>query len=179
MRVTLVDFIGSAEAWGTEKGAEVFGALNKELLNVSQGIVVSISYRGLQRSDASFQREAVVELLRKYRPRLCFVATELKDKDVLANLELALQRYQLCLLLNDRGSLRILGKQPNKELSDTWRFVEKAGRVTTPRLADALDLETATASSRLSTLWKAGLLKRTEGAASTGGREFLYEPLLS
>lgn len=177
MRIRLADVIGSSEAWGTEKGADVFSALNKLLLNVSQGTVISLSYKGLHRSDASFQREAVVELLRKYRPRLAFIVTDLRDKDVRANLDLALARYQQLLLSVGEAETEILGRQLNEELSKTWALVRRLGDTTTPQLAASLRLETATASSRLSTLWKSGLLTRIEAASRSGGREFVYSAI--
>jgi predicted transcriptional regulator len=36
------------------------------------------------------------------------------------------------------------------------------------------ELESSTASARLSALWKAGLVDRAQGAAPSGGKEYKY-----
>src|SRR2546427_9765456 len=110
--LVLRTLVGSPEAWGTELGAKVFAQVNLQLINVGQGGLVWIDYRGLERSDASFQREAVVETVRKHRPRLLFGAINLLDPDIRANLEIALERRtESLVLLEEGGSPRVVGKR--------------------------------------------------------------------
>jgi hypothetical protein len=175
--IKLVELVGHSDAWGTELGAKVFGELNQVLLPLNQNSRVVMDYHGLNRSDASFQREAVVETLRKHRPRLLFVATHLEDPDLRANLELALEKRGDVLLVRERdGHLSVLGKQLPIEHRGTLAIVTQTrGEFTSGRLTTKpYNLEPSTASARLTALWRAGLIERVQGAAAGGGREYRY-----
>lgn len=173
--VMLREFFGGTDAWGTELGATVFGEINVQLMGLSEGALVPVDYTGLERSDASFQREAVVETLRKHRPRLLFVAVNLIDPDVRANLELALEKRGDCLVSRQGQRLEILGKRLSREHRDTLEAVWAAGEV---RSSDLEVAKLSTAASRLASLWRAGLIERVEGSASSGGREHTYYPIV-
>ena len=56
------------DAWGTSAGINVFSILNAELARITDSTVVVLDYSGIERTDVSFQREAVVETVRKHRP---------------------------------------------------------------------------------------------------------------
>ena len=175
---------GRTEAWGTDLGARVFGAMNLELMGLGEGTLIRLDYAGLERTDVSFQREAVVETLRKYRPRLLFVIVNLRDQDIQTNLEHALERRSESVLAREPAGLRVLGKKPSEEQEATLRRVWELGEATSAMLVrDAAERgqgkeeKLSTASSRLTALWKAGLLERVEGTAVSGGREHRYYPI--
>jgi len=172
----LVKYIGRSEAWGTDLGARVFSQLNTELISRSEGTLVLIDYDGLERSDVSFQREAVVETLRKHRPRLLFVAVNLEDPDLLTNLELALEkRGEFLLVRRGNGEVRVIGKRLPEEQKRTLETVWKAGEATSAQLVKTAPRgKLSTAASRLMALWRAGLVERVEGTAPSGGREHRY-----
>lgn len=173
-RLDLAEYVGRSEAWGTELGAVVFSKINLVLIGLSEGALVLLDYGGLERSDASFQREAVVETLRKHRPRVLFIALNLTDSDVAANLELALEKRGDCLLLRtDRGGPSVIGRRLTAEQAETLKVVRAKGSVTSSDLSGD-DLNLSTASSRLAGLWKAGLIERVEGTSPSGGREHRY-----
>jgi hypothetical protein len=175
--VRLFDLIGSSDAWGTEFGAKIFAQINSLLLPLNEGTLIVIDYAGIHRSDASFQREAIIETLRKHRPRLLFVASHLYDPDLRANLELALQKRGDVLLLRERdGQRTILGKRLPLEHQGTLAVVDQArGEFTSGRLTlKPYNLGPSTASARLTALWKTGLVERVEGAAPGGGKEYRY-----
>lgn len=171
------ELAGGSDAWGTEFGASVFNQLNVRLLGVDDGTLVRLDYRGLDRSDVSFQREAVVETLRKHRPRLLFIATNLTDPDLRDNLSLALERRGEWLLVREpgRNAPSLLGRRLADEQQATLEKVWKRGEVASSDLATTAKLSTA--SSRLALLWKAGLIERVEGTAASGGREHKYYPI--
>jgi hypothetical protein len=167
------------DAWGTELGARVFAELNLRLLNLSEGTVALFDYAGLERSDVSFQREAVVETLRKHRPRIVFLVVHLEDRDVRENLELALERRGECLLLRAEGQPVVLGKRLSRELETTLKVVWESVEITSALLKQHMPgTELSTASSRLTALWKAGLIRRVEGTSVSGGREHRYYPIV-
>ena len=175
----LADVTGRPDAWGTEFGAMIFARINTQLLSVSEGTLVLIDYTHLKHSDVSFQREAVVETLRKHRPRLLFVAVALADADLRENLALALERRGEWLIFRDsNGTPSVLGKRLTAEHAATLERVWTDGCVMSSDLTDDGELKLSTASSRLSWLWKAGLIERVEGSSSKGGREHRYFPII-
>jgi hypothetical protein len=168
--------IAGPEAWGTARGAEVYSKLNAELLPYPDGTLVVIDFSAVSRSDVSFLREAVVETVRKHRPRLLFIADNLSDPDVRANLEAALSwRGESLLSRQSKGSPLVLGRQLPKEHEITLRALEPHEEFTSGMLTSKpFSLESSTASARLSALWKAGLVERVAGTAPSGGREYKY-----
>ncbi len=125
--VRLRDFVGDAAAWGTELGIQVFARINKDLAGLNQGSLVVVDYDGLERSDSSFQREAVVETLRKHRPRLLFVTVNLNDPDMKTNLELALEKRAECLVVRSSTGVALIGKPLAGELMDTLKLASRVG----------------------------------------------------
>lgn len=174
---------GRSEAWGTDLGARVFGTLNLRLMGLGEGTLVPVDYAGLERTDVSFQREAVVETVRKHRPRLLFVVVNLVDQDVRTNLEHALDRRgDSVIALEPDGGRKVLGKKLSEEQQATLERVWELGEATSALFVreaaeTGRDEKLSTASSRLTALWKAGLLERVEGSAATGGREHRYYPI--
>lgn len=172
----LVEVTGRPDAWGTEFGAAVFSRTNLRLLGLGEGTLVPLDYEGLQHSDVSFQREAIVETLRKHRPRLLFVVVNLSDPDLRENLALALERRGECLVCREQEGLpTVLGRHLTPEHAATLERVWADGCLVS---SDLEDVKLSTASSRLSWLWKAGLVERVEGTSSKGGREHRYYPIL-
>ena len=174
---------GRDDAWGTDLGARIFGTLNVELMGLGEGTVIRLNYEGLTRTDVSFQREAVVETLRKYRPRLLFVITGLTDPDIRTNLEHALERRGEAVILRNDNGPEVVGKRLSPEQQHTLERVWAVGEVTSAQLVRELaehegrEEKLSTASSRLTALWKAGLIERVEGTAISGGREHRYYPI--
>ena len=167
------------DAWGTSAGINVFSILNAELARLTDGTVVVLDYSGIERTDVSFQREGVVETVKRHRPRLLFIASNVGDEDVLANLGAALEARGETLLVRNRGGLpRILGRRLAKEHEDTlWAVHEHPGFTSTQLTVPPYGLEGSAASARLTALWKAGLLSRIQGASPSGGREYRYHPI--
>jgi len=177
-RLHLVQVIGRPDAWGTEFGAAVFSRINLQLLGVGEGTLVLLDFTELEHSDVSFQREAVVETLRKHRPRLLFVAVGLTDPDMRENLALALERRGEWLICREeRGAPTVIGRRLAPEHMATLERVWKDDCIMSSDLAEGGEVKLSTASSRLTWLWRAGLVEREEGSSPTGGREHRYYPV--
>ena len=177
--VKLAQVARGIEAWGTAAGARAFASLNEQLRKAGTGTLVVLDYHGIVRTDVSYQREAIVETLRKHRPRLIFIAQHFADEDVLANLSVALEASGERMLVRDppRGP-RIVGRQLGSEHLATLGLVQLHPGFTSAQLTGPPHgLESSTASARLTALWKAGLLGRTQGAAPSGGVEYRYYPI--
>lgn len=178
--LALAQYVEGGEAWGTQLGARVFGELNTILVSLDEGATVQFDYGGLKRSDVSFQREAVVETLRKHRPRICFIAVNLVDPDIRLNLSFALEKYEESLLVAEAsGESSVVGRRLTPEQQNVLELVRASGELTSTRLTDPpLLLKPSTASNQLTMLWRAGLIRRVEGAAASGGREYRYYPVV-
>src|SRR6516225_4444458 len=90
VRLRLADFIGGEpEAWGNDRGREVFTQLLAEVERHPGALVFEISLAGIRRTDASFPRESVVELARRFRKQFAFVVTDATNEDLLFNWDAA------------------------------------------------------------------------------------------
>ncbi|MDE0356373.1 MAG: hypothetical protein OXN92_01335 [Gammaproteobacteria bacterium] len=169
----------SPDAWGTSAGIDVFLRLHAELARLPDRTLVVLDYSRIVRSDISFQREAVVETVRRHRPRLLFVASNVGNEDVLANLAAALEaRGEILLVRVQEGRLRIVGRRLATEHEDTLLAIQEHHQFTSTQLTlPPHGLEGSTASARLTALWKAGLIGRIRGASTSGGREYRYYPI--
>ena len=169
----------SPDAWGTSAGIDVFLRLHAELARLPDRTVVVLDYSGIVRTDVSFQREAVVETVRRHRPRLLFIASYVGSEDVLANLAAALEaRGEILLVRVQEGQPRVLGRRLAKEHEDTLSTIQEHHQFTSTQLTvPPYGLEGSTASARLTALWKAGLIGRIEAASPSGGREYRYYPI--
>lgn len=171
--------LASPRAWGTAAGAAAFAKANQCLLPLPDRTLVAIDFTGIERADVSFLREAVVEVVRKHRPRLLFIVAELVDADVRANLESALAlRGEALLIRRMRGAPIVAGKQLPREHELTLRTLQEHEEFTSAMLtARPFALESSTASARLTALWNAGLVDRAVGVAPSGGKEYKYSPI--
>ena len=179
--VDLAAIVGSPEAWGTTAGVRAFTAIAQILNHLRASTPVILDYSGLIRADMSFQLEAIVETLRRHRPGLLFLADHVRDADVLANLEAALEVRGERLLIREEGDdpPRVIGRPLSEEHTLTLGVVQQHPGFTSSKLTlDPFGLESSTASARLTFLWKAGLLARMDGTAPSGGREYRYYPIL-
>jgi len=171
--------LASSHAWGAAAGAAAFTKANQHLLPLPDRTLVVIDFTSIERADVSFLREAVVELVRKHRPRLLFIVADLADPDVQANLESALAlRGEALLIRRLRGAPFVIGKQLPREHELTLRTLQEHAEFTSAMLtARPFALESSTASARLSALWNAGLVDRAVGVAPSGGKEYKYSPI--
>lgn len=170
---------GGGDLWGTEEGIRAFQRFDRLALTFPQGTVVALDCTAVVRSDVSFMRKAIVELLRRHRPRLGFIAVGVADSDVRSNLEAALvARGERLLIRCEQDTTEALGKPLPAEYQQTLRYADDAGEMTSAVLTQPpFNLGASTASARLATLWKAGLLMRHSAVAISGGKEYRYHAL--
>lgn len=171
--IRLADLLAGRDAWGTDHGAKIFAEINLRLLNEREGTLALIDFADVKWSDVSFQREAVVETLRKHRPGILFIVINLTDPDLRENLEMALERKGESLLLRDAEGISVIGRGLTMDQLGTLQQIWSLGEVTSSMLATGR-VKLSTISSRLAWLWKAGLVERVEGTSPTGGREHSY-----
>jgi hypothetical protein len=176
VRLRLADFIGGEpEAWGNDRGREVFAQLLGEVERQPGALVFEISLEGVRRTDASFPRESVVELARRFRKQFAFVVTDATNEDLLFNWDAAaIKKEQPLFVKGAGGSSRILGPQLSSAKGRLLEYVMKHKKVRTAQVAGDLLLKISNASTQLRDLWEMGYVLRREEVADTGGVEFVY-----
>lgn len=172
----LADFInGEPEAWGNDRGREVFVQMLSEVERHPGVLVFEISLAGIRRTDASFPRESVVELARRFRKQFAFVVTDATNEDLLFNWDAAaVKKEQPLFVKADDGSWTMLGPQLSSSKDRLLKYVMKNKKVRTAQVAADLYLKISNASTQLRDLWEMGYVLRREEVADSGGVEFVY-----
>jgi hypothetical protein len=102
------------------------------------------------------------------------------NSDVMRNLGMALisraaeTHVRNCIVLthDHNGQFALIGKR-EQHVFETWTWLQQCPSLTTPVLADKLNLLPSAASTRLKWLFDLGLCLRTE-ERSEAGRQFVY-----
>ena len=162
-------------------GQSAFPILEQALEEVPPGQILALIFAGISVMDTSFAEETVIELASRliqesYGDRL--VLLDQPTPATIDNIEggIARLKAKLALLIREGAKMRVIGHiEPN--LIETWHLVSERGELTARMLADALELEINTASTRLHKLYKARLLLRREEITSEGRQHIYALPL--
>ena len=175
VRLRLADYLGaSKEGWGNEQGREVYAMLLRAVEQHPSARVFEISLEGVKRTDASFPRESVVELARRFRKQLGFVISDVAHDDLLFNWFVAADKKQQPLFVKGKSGWDLIGGELSPAKKSLLDYVMANKAVRTSEVAADLGLKTTNASTQLKDLWEMGYVLRHEEAADTGGVEFVY-----
>lgn len=107
-----------------------------------------------------------------------FLLLDELDESNIENIEVALERKDLCLLGRKNGhqNWEEIGKL-DPYLANVLDIIKNETELTAKELADELDLEHNTASTRLGNLHNIRLVVRQHGPIEEGGRQFVYQTL--
>ena len=172
--IRLRQFMSGPDGWGHEQGRDVHAKLLKELEANPGRTVIRVSLKEVQRTDASFPRESVVELARRFRGHKGFCLVDLGDEDLLENWDAAALRREQPLICWRDETYRILGPNPSSGNAAILELVMKKGSLTASAAARALDLKLTNASMKLKQLLDQGFVLRKEETAPSGGVEYTY-----
>lgn len=172
--VKLVDLTKSSDGWGNARGKEVGALLENFIKKHPETDVFKLSFHGIERTDASFSREAIVEIASRFRPRHAITIVDLDDDDLIENLEVAAVKKEQPLFMWHNDSWKLLGKSPTKGNIDLLNYILTVAEATTSAAAAALDLKLTNVSTKLKQLWESGYIMRREEMAPSGGIEFIY-----
>lgn len=178
--IRLRNLISSPDAWGHEEGREVFLKLLRIVETSPDRKIFRISLEGVKRTDASFPRESVMELAKRFRGTKGFCLTDIDSQDLLDNWDMAAMKKGQPLLVwdNETGnSYRIIGPSPSRGTKEVFEYVVSVSRATAVSCAKALGLKLTNASSKLKFLCEHGFLLRRDETASSGGIEYDYFPI--
>jgi hypothetical protein len=172
--IKLVDLTKNPDGWGNARGKEVGALLENYIQRHPTTDIFKVSFDRIQRTDASFSRESVVEIASRFRTKHAITIVDLDDDDLIENLEMAAVKKEQPLFLWQDDSWRLLGPSPTKGNTDLLNFILSAAEATASTAASALDLKLTNASTKLKQLWESGYIMRREELAPSGGIEFIY-----
>lgn len=166
---------GEVVAWGRPQGRAVFEKLVSFVEGHPAQALFKLSMEGVERIEASFASEAIVELVRRYLGIKGICLTELSNEENRFNIDLAASRMNVPIAVWNGRAVDIIGSRPS---SGTREALEFALSRTESRAADFVGVNPkvsiANASTKFKQLWEQGFLMRSESAADSGGVEFLY-----
>ncbi|SRR6266487_1795002 len=174
MDIRLRNLMQGPCGWGHIQGSQVGEAL-QACINTRTTPIIRLSLKGVEQTDITFVRSAVIELAARLRGHLGFCLTDASASDVVENWDAAALKYEQPLFAwrTDRTYL-LLGAQPNVGLREVLAYVLSVPVARTCEVATALHLKIPNASNKLKHLWQEGYILRREISASSGGVEYEY-----
>lgn len=189
-------------------GRKVQEALDGQLRKLPAGGVLIIDFDDVEMMDYSFADEALGAIFarmsaKEYPNRYVILSTgdgELSEA-LLENVEVALARREVAALVLPQDELespgtkikdarpgtirdgrannwRVVGTLP-QHLVDTLRAVMEKQQVTVRELADALQIDSATAcNNRIAKLYQLRLVRREAAIVPEGGRQYFYSAVV-
>lgn len=172
--IRLREFMERDDGWGNEEGREVHQKLLRAVEGDAGKIVFRVSLAGIRRTDASFARESVIELARRYRGQKGFCLSDVPNQDLLDNWDAAAQRRQQPLTVWRGDRPEIIGPAPSRGNKAALAYVLSVCETTAAAMAKALNLKLTNASSKLKQLLDEGFILRRDEISPTGGVEYHY-----
>lgn len=170
---------GSKDLVTRPSGENIRRRIERDMEKEPGGAVIGLDFSKIGIIDYSCADEIVAKLVSR------LLSGEYGDKYLLLtglnenqkeNIEVALERKDLAVVVEMRDGTRALIGSLNNYLKETLQFIEKKGEATANEFAQALKLPANTSGTRLLNLHKKRLVKRVEEMRSDG-RVWVYELL--
>lgn len=174
MLLKLKDFTQDEHPNGNIKGKAVYAALFDFVARHQNEDTFEISLDGIVATDASFPRESVMALAKNYSGEKFFYLTNFKDEDLIDNWTYGAIAKEQPMTVWDGSSVTFIGPDMTKSVKELVEYLIKKRKATTSKVAQHFDISTQNASTRLKNIYKRGYVNRTEEAAESGGKEFVY-----
>ena len=163
---------------GNELGKSVFVKLDEEVGSHPSLSIFGISLKGIEATDASFPRESVISLAKKYSGEKGFFLRDFASKDLLDNWDYAAKaKNQAVIVHRDGQRYEVIGPNLHEGLAELLDFVMKEEVITTSKVAKKFDISAPNASAKMKKLHVMGLVLGTKESAETGGLEFVYRAI--
>jgi len=165
-----------------ETGKKIREAVEVMLAKEKEGAIIVLDFEGIGIIDYSCADEIMAKLITRlnsgeYGDK--YIILKVSNPTQKENIEVALERKKLAVLsFGEDNPWQILGVL-NTYLKDTLTYILEKGKVSARGLADLMNLEINTSSTRLLNLYKLHLVRRTEELLEERGRQFVYESILS
>ena len=177
---------GSREMTGRLRGARIREALEKILGEEKRSLRVVLDFSGMGSIDFSWADEVVAKMISRlwsgeYGEK--FLVLKNLTSSQAENVDVALERKRLAILITGPEGWRIIGSLNNYLIHTLNRVMEKK-QLTLRELSEEERIEMNTSGTRLLNLYRKRLVARVEGPAvgrnePHRGRQYIYESLLS
>lgn len=174
MLISLVEIANTTHLIGSLLGKEVYKRLHKLIEDNPQELFFEISAANVEVTDGTFARESLLQLVSDYRGRKGIMLVDITDRDQLDNWNYAAESVGRPLIAWSGKAHEILGDQTTRALEGILKLVFRHRAVTTPQIANALNISVPNASTQMNGLQSRGYLIRTQRDAASGGREYVY-----
>jgi len=164
----------SANAWGHEEGREVYSKLLKSVEENAGKKIFRVSLKGVEATDATFPRESLMELAKRFRGDKGFCLYDVPDIDLLDNWSMAAEKKKQPIFVWDPDGYKLIGPQMNKGHEAIFELLLKRDSVKAIDVVMELGLGLSNASSKLKQLWEKGYILRNNELAESGGIEYVY-----
>ncbi len=173
--LTLLDFTERSTPYGTAMGRDTHAKLLNHIDNLHGTSIIGISFAGMEAADGTFLRESLIYTIKRYSKEIFFFVFDIADEDMFSNIKsAAFSGNQRLTCWLDSGC-HIVGPEPSAANKALLELVVSHRATTTSKAAEELNISVQNASTRLKRLSEEGFLMRTEEAADTGGKEFIYQ----
>jgi hypothetical protein len=173
-QIRLRDFMQNDDGWGIDQGKQVYAKIKKFVESIPGNIVFQISFKGVQRTDASFSRESIVRLAKDYRRSRGFCVIDVSNQELLDNLEAAAMKLSQPITVWEHDKPRVIGPLPSNGTREMFEYVMSVPVALTSEAAVRLRINISNASNKLKKLWDDGYILRRQQIAASGGVEFEY-----
>lgn len=169
------EVMGAHEGWGRQEGSRIFQRLVTVVEEYREKSIFRICLKGVERIDASFASETVVELARRYRSNKGFCFMDMPCPNQAMNWDMAAGRVDQPLIVwGEQPNYTVLGLQPTTGISQAFQYIMENDVARAATFAEVANISIASASSKFKQLWERGFVMRREGAHGTGGTEYEY-----
>jgi hypothetical protein len=165
---------GVTSGWDREQAVLVATKLVSHLESMSDQRAAKISMAGVKRMDASFASEAIVEVIGRFRKSMGICLVDLSNSAIRLNIDLAAERIGVPITVWNGTHVAVIGLKPSAGNRDALDYALSRAEVRTATFAEVAGISIANASTKFKQLWEQGFLMRAEGAADSGGVEYLY-----
>lgn len=174
MNISLRELMERSDGWGHEEGRQLHTKLLARVEENPADLVCSISLTGVERTDASFPRESVMELARRFRGHRGFCLTDVENQDLLENWDAAATKIGQPLCVWSGENARLIGPKPTEGTTELFDYILENPFVTTSMIVSKFNLSVQNASNKLNRLWSDGYVLRRERVSPSGGTEYQY-----
>lgn len=178
--IKLLDLLnGETTAYGNAEGRAVFQKLADAVDELSQHKIIGISLEGMERTDASFPRESVVNFAKSKRGEKGFYLFGFPTQDMFDNWHYAAKEKEQNLIVDEGGHYRLIGPDLNAGAKELLDYIYLHDIVTTAKVAEEWDVSPPNASAKLKKLYNQGLIIGWKESAASGGHEYIYKAIKS
>ena len=129
---------------------------------------------GVEKLDASFASEAIVEVIKRYRKTKGICLVDLVSGGIRLNIDLAAERVGVPITVWNGKEVEVIGLKPSTGNREALNYILSHAGARAAEFAEYAGVSIANASTKFKQLWEQWFVMRSESAADSGGVEFLY-----